>query len=208
MNTIKSGDKIMANWMWIAIGAAALLMFIVVMWITSSTEKPRAKIDANQTAQSVNSGAGPIRGYPTPPQAPSPPVFSEMPPVTTPSRPLSGNSPAVVKITPQPNVPVPSPKPPASAIRGMFPMGNVLASSSYAPQRKTTTAKEIFQSFSYEGRLWQFTGKYAYIGQIDITPTGFELDHRKVYAFANTAAPDKILFVQSMRDPNRYAIYR
>ena len=207
MNTIRSGDMIMVNWMWVAIGAVALLLFVVVMWTLSGTEEPRAKIDANQSAQSVNSGAGPTMGHETPPQAPSPPVFGSMPPSTTQEPPLAGNSPAVVRITPQPRIPLTSPKQSASATRGMFPMGNVLASSSYTPRHKPTP-KEIFLSFNYEGRLWQFTGKFANIRQIDITPTGFELDRRKVFAFANSAAPDKVLFVQSMHDPNKYAIYR
>lgn len=221
MNAIKSGDAVLSKWAWAAIAAAALIIFSVVMWATSANDEPIAKVDIDRSPQPAKSGAGPTIGYENPPpQTYIPPVPGSMPSTQFQTPLYGGNSgaPVKVKITPQRIMPpLQAPKQTAAkssvagkpdlTTRGMFPVGNILKGSSQVP-RQDKVPSEVFPSFDYEGRIWQHTGKFASVDQLDIIPTEFEFDGRKVYAFTNSSEPGKVLFVQSIQDPKNYAIYR
>jgi hypothetical protein len=92
--------------------------------------------------------------------------------------------------------------------RDMFPVGDVTRDLPVFSHPYRIIA-ELFPSFQYEGKVWSNTGRYVCGWQADLTPTGYSLaGGQKLYALANTAAPDAVLFVQSGVDPDRFAIYR
>ncbi len=91
----------------------------------------------------------------------------------------SGVAPAAVKATPVKSEPRSKPcakKP--SPLQGMFPMGDVAASMP-ALRHDFRYIAELFPSFGYGGRLWAFTGRFAYSNQLDLVPTGFSLSQRR-----------------------------
>ena len=93
------------------------------------------------------------------------------------------------------------------SVRDMFPVGNI---AQHAPRmaHPYRTIPELFGSFEYDGRLWMPTGRFARWYQVELVPLGPALNGRGLYALANTSAPSAALFVQSGRDPHRFAIYR
>ena len=205
MSTTGTGDSIVAKWAWVALAGVVLVMFIAVLWSASSPKPTSDKLDVSRTPRPAASAAGPTATY-QPPPTPAFPMGSA--PTSTPSFPAPA---PVVRVTPRsmptpPIVPEAKPKP-ISATTGMFPMGDVVRQQTptYHPYRGP---RETFGSFMYGSKLWQFTGRYATGDALDLTPTGFDLGGRGMFAFANSSAPDKVLFVQSALDPGKFAIYR
>ena len=91
--------------------------------------------------------------------------------------------------------------------RGMFPVGDVLKDLPQPPH-PYRVVPELFPSFVRAGKLWQPTGGFAWASQLDLAPTGSQVGGRRISALANTAAPDRVLFVQSLANPRKFAIYR
>lgn len=219
MNAIKSGGPMLSKWSLAAIAVTSMIIFGVVMWATSADIEPSVKVDIDRTPRTASSGAGPSIGYENPPpQTYVPPVPIRMPPTRDRTVLHGGGSGAVVKVTPVRTMPpLQAPKQSASksaegtkaavATHDMFPMGNILRDEP-KPADQEKALDELFPSFDYEGKLWQHTGKFASVAQIDIISTGFEFEGRKVYAFTESSVSAGVLFVQSTQDPNKFAIYR
>ncbi len=190
-----------SNIVWVAVVAAFLLVFGSV-WYASSLGSSK---DAHKAKTTVAEKPTPSSGVSSPDIATDPGLG--VPAFPPPDIPLSD---PVVRITPmQPIKPIP--KKAGShkiSIKDMFPMGDITRDQPVVEHPYRTIA-ELFPSFEYDGKLWSATGKYLLAGQADITPTGFSLrTGQTLFALANTAAPDSVLFVRSRQDPNKYAIYR
>lgn len=95
----------------------------------------------------------------------------------------------------------------AVSVRDMFPVGSIVVGAPRVghPFRRMP---ELYPSFSYGGKLWSPTGRFAYSGQVQLASTGRTLSGRKLYALADTVGPGTALFVQSADDSDRFAIYR
>jgi len=111
---------------------------------------------------------------------------------------------AVVKVE---KAPVALRRPGRMIREDMFPVGNVTGSLP-APAPVFRPSREVFGAFGYAGRLWRFTGRCVFAGHVDLVPTGYQLTGRKLFALANTAAPETVLFVESANTPDKYAVYR
>ena len=186
------------GWAWAAAAAGLILILGGLLWSGPSSAPGRIGTDAAR-AKSVD----PLR------------VAAEQPSAAVPilaNSPRSVARPGIaVKINPSPRAKTGCvvKKPAARPVtpRDMFPMGSITRGIPYElhPYRQ---ASEGFPSFGYGERIWNFTGRFAKGGQVDLAPTGFYLTGRKVLAIANTAGPGRVLFVQSFKDPGRFAIYR
>lgn len=169
-----------SKYAWVAMAAAFLLIFGSV-WFASSLAGG-VRDEASVSKPDVAVQAGPEHIYPAP--LPVEPNKTHAP-AGKPER-------ARVTITP----------------RDMFPVGDVTRDLPVFSHPYRTIA-ELFPSFAYEGKVWSNTGRYVRAWQADLTPTGYSLaGGQKLYALANTSAPDAVLFVQSGIDPDRFAIYR
>lgn len=200
--------------MWVLVSAAAAFVLILgaILWSFNAGGSRTNKVDVGGSSPAAL-GSGP-RWSPMPRQV--------LPPLPGGSPYLPDQSPAVVRVLPADPQPPPAPpkrstakvvvrreaKPvPLSPTSGMFPMGNVLRSLPEVRHPFRQIA-ELFPSFEYDGRVWAFTGQYAYEGQVDLAPVGVKLNDRDVLALANTQGPGSALFVQSAHNRVKYAIYR
>lgn len=190
-----------SNIVWVAVVAAFLLVFGSVWYASSLGNKKSTHTTKNTVAEkpaqpfvasSPDVGTGPELGVPAfpPPDMPlSDPVVRITP--LKPVKPISKNA-GSHKIS----------------IKDMFPVGDITRDQPVVEHPYRAMA-ELFPSFEYDGKMWSATGKYLLSGQADLTPTGFSLrTGQALYALANTAAPDSVLFVRSRQDTNKYAIYR
>lgn len=185
------------------IGAAAAFALIFgIVWFASSlgggirsdSEVAKPALQQSTDAQPEDSAPAPERSEPFVKVEPSDTSVTAVP--LDPSRSQTTCAP--------PNVNKPRPVAP----RDMFPMGNVIANLPEVAHPYREIA-ELFPSFAYGGRVWMATGRFVTAMQADLVPTGYQLaDGRKIYALANTSAPGSVLFVQSARDPYKFAIYR
>ena len=179
MNVNRSGKLTLPGWTWLAAGLGFVMVLAAVLW-PGSPPKPGSAGAARPNARSAAGLAAELKDH----GVAAPAASTE----TDRSR-------------------VSSYKSVADPLRGMFPMGDVTANLREAvhPYRE---APESFPAFGYAARLWLFTGRFVTADQVSLVPTGYRLDRRKVLALANTAAPGTILFVQSAKDPGRFAVYR
>lgn len=101
---------------------------------------------------------------------------------------------------------------PANSVSDMFPVGPIEDSiqdwKNKSTDDSTERFNESFPEFTYGGRRWAFTGKLAVSKSLDLAPIDAYVDGRRVYSLAEGAASDRVLFVRSRTDPERYAVYR
>ncbi|MCL5104090.1 MAG: hypothetical protein M1133_08245, partial [Armatimonadetes bacterium] len=180
------------------------LIIGAVLWSSSTDGVKRHKVDVEVYPAPMGSGpwsipeppAIDIAGPPAKGVSPAAPDANKVSQVEAPKK-----STPRVAVKPQTVGAHPSP------ISGMFPMGNVVRSLPEVEHRFRQVA-ELFPSFVYAGRMWTFTGQFAYSGQVDLAPTGVKVGDRNIYALTNTQGPGSVLFVQSARNPEKYAVYR
>lgn len=113
-----------------------------------------------------------------------------------------------------------TPKPPANAanaaqsqrrkqlnaqVRGMFPMGNVTSKSQ--PSQNGAGPGERFPSVDCQGRQWSPTGAFADSKSVSLAPTSCKIGNRTLYSLAD-AGKATALFLPSLKDPGKLAIYR
>lgn len=193
-------------WIWIAVAVSAVLIAFGLLY--SAPTSDRGKI-----------GTAPVMSVDPPAQA-APPAAVASPRILrfghTPS--LSGvETPlvTVAEVTANKLVPKRRPLPPAVkrviaaapvTPRSMFPVGAIRrAPAVYSPYSQSS---EGFPSFSYDHKMWSFVERFAWTGEVDLVPIGYNLGGRTVYAIANTEGPGDVLFVQSRLDPGKVAVYR
>lgn len=169
-----------SRYAWVAMGAAFLLIFGSVWFASSLGGGVRGDASVSKPEVAVRMGREPV-------------YHTRRPVETNETRASACKSErAAVTITP----------------RDMFPMGDVMRDLPVFSHPYRIIA-ELFPSFAYEGKVWSNTGRYVRAWQADLTPTGYSLaGGQKLYALANTSAPDAVLFVQSGIDPDKFAIYR
>ncbi len=193
-------------WIWIAAAVSAVLIASGLLY--SEPASDRDKI-----------GPEPVVAVDPPPQAAPPAAvasprvlrFGQTPSLTRVEAPLV----TVSEVTRANLVPKRNPLPPAVkqviaaapvTPRSMFPVGVIRrAPAAYSPYRQPS---EGFPSFSYGHKMWSFVGRFAWAGEVDLVPIGYNLSGRTVYAIANTEGPGEVLFVQSRLDPDKVAVYR
>lgn len=194
-----NNDRVtMSNAVWLAIVAAFLIIFGSV-WFASSLGtgvRGEESVSKPDVAPRVRAGGIERANWVSPPIAA--PFEASAPVVQV----TAGNR-GFVGPKPQPRQPVKKITP-----RDMFPVGDITRDMPrvYHPYR---TISELFPSFEYEGKVWSTTGRYIRGWEADLTPTGYTLGTgQKLYALANTSAPDIVLFVRSELDPDKFAVYR
>ncbi|MGI6295995.1 MAG: hypothetical protein ACOX3G_07885 [Armatimonadota bacterium] len=190
-----------SNIVWVAVVAAFLLVFGSVWYASSLGSRKSAHRARTMVAEKSTPSSS----------ASSPDIGTDsglgVPALPPPDIPLSD---PIVQITPmKPLKPIPKKAENHKiSVKDMFPMGDITRDQPIVEHPYRTMA-ELFPSFEYNGKLWSATGKYLLAGQADLTPTGFSLrTGQMLFALANTAAPDSVLFVRSRQDPEKYAIYR
>ena len=209
MNADYIDSNIVPKWAWIIMATAFLLVITAIWWASSANKPERAKIDVS------NRPPVDATRYTPPPvyrvmEDPPPQAFAQEPKilrvatVTVSSPPPSLPAGPVKKHTaPKQHVA----HQPINSVRDMFPMGNVVDNLPRV-NHPFRTPPELFPSFSYTEKLWSFVGSFAYSGQVDLVSIGYRVGDKNIYALADTKGPGKALFVQSDRDPDRFAIYR
>ena len=191
---MKDQKVTMSKYVWAGMAAAFFLILGSVWFGSSSVEGVRTIDEVNKPGIPAAAGRGSAGNVVT--QSPDPIVS------VAPENPVIISD---VSSVPQ----RPNPQPPKKITpRDMFPVGNItqnLPAISH-PYRQVA---ELFPSFEYEGTVWSATGKYVRADEVDLTPTGYALaTGQKLYALANTASPDAVLFVRSSTDPSKFAVYR
>lgn len=205
MNDRNSSRLVIPSWIWAATVFVFLCILGVVMWVGSSSSPQRIDVSDRDYAK------------------PSPPPinnYGSVRPYEIGSPDVRNRSAAKVTVTPvEPERTSPElvGKPAKSnratnSVRDMFPMGPIVDSSIPDRQKKepdTSAARvgESFPEFTYGGRQWVFTGKFAASSSLDLAPIDADVDGRRIYSLTDGAASDQVLFVQS-RDPEKYAVYR
>ncbi len=185
----------------IVTAAAFALVFGVVWFASSLGGGVRSEAEVNKPAL-PNTTADEAHGTPQPTGpsaglvrvAPSDTSVTAIPPDPRRSKPAC--APRVIN-KPRPVTP-----------KDMFPVGSIAQNTPVFahPYRKIA---ELFPSFEYDGGLWMATGRFVTAMQADLTPTGYRLlDGRKLFAVANTSAPNSVLFIQSANNPYKFAVYR
>lgn len=192
-----NNDKVtVSKYIWVATAVAFLLIFGSI-WFASSLGSNGVSAEASKP--DVSGRGSEDRVY-TDRVAPEPPVpVVNSPSLADPMAPLPKRSECIPqakraekKITP----------------RDMFPVGDITRDMPRFSHPFRQIA-ELFPSFAYESRVWTSTGRYVHNWEADLAPTGFSLaTGQTLFALANTAAPDAVLFVQSTMDPSKFAVYR
>lgn len=192
-----------SRYVWVATAAAFLLIFGSIWFVSSlgsnapgnAADRPGIPADVGRGGETTVYGE----------HVAAPPPLS----VAT----VSPSSQTAVTLLPPPR-PKAAPCPKAKRVekkvtpRDMFPVGNI-ALDMPRVRHPFRQVAELFPSFSYEGGVWAATGRYVRDSEADLTPTGFSLaTGQALYALANSAAPDVVLFVQSRTDPAKFAVYR
>ncbi len=211
MNAESDRNSGVSKWTWVILGAALLMIFGAVWWAAASSAKPEISTVPGPLPlheSQVAAGPGPV--------SPDPPPSAAFAPDTSAGL---GTGPAV-SITPvipdKPNA-VSKPKSNTAGIkpitpRDMFPMGDVTRTALPLPQQAqrcdTQGQSGPYRQFDYGGRQWLFTGKYVSAETIDLVPTGYQVYGHDLFALANTGAPDTVLFLQSVLEPDKLAVYR
>lgn len=204
MNDRNSSRLVIPSWIWAATVFVFLCILGVVMWVGSSSSPQRIDVSdrdyAKPSPPPINYGS--VRPYDIAPQD---------------VRNRSAAKVTVTPVEPERTSPEPVGKPAKSnratnSVRDMFPMGPIVDSSIPDRQKKepdtsATRVGENFPEFTYDGRRWFFTGKFAASSSLDLAPIDADVDGRRIYSLTDGAASDQVLFVQS-RDPEKYAVYR
>lgn len=185
---------------WVAAAAAFLLILGAVWFASSLGGGTRGNAD---TPAGTGQGVG-DRVY----TERIPADRAEAPVATVQVAPVGSANPVVTGLGTAPRTLKPQPKPQTVTPRDMFPMGDITMGMPRVSHPYRQIA-ELFPSFEYEGRLWSPTGKYVRAYEVDLVPTGYQLaTEQKLYAIANTSAPDAVLFVRSALNPDKFAVYR
>lgn len=186
---------------WGVLAAGALLILGSIWWASmSGTAAPKGMVYAEAPDERpLHSTA--IR------QAATPARLGTLPDLSSGIEPYAKAAPSVKVMPAHKAPPVRKAKQPGSMFSDMFPVGSITAN---APQLAHPYMKvpELFPSFFYDKKMWLPTGRFARSDEVELAPIGREVTGRNVYALRNTASPSAALFVQSERDPNKYAIYR
>jgi hypothetical protein len=187
----------MPNTVWVAIVAAFLLIFGSV-WFASSVGtgvRGEASVSKPDVPPIVRPGGIERTDLAGPPVA--------APEVSVPVVQVTSGKPGLGVVEQKPKQPVRKITP-----RDMFPVGDITRDLP-AVNHPYRQIAELFPSFEYEGKVWSTTGRYVRGWEADLTPTGYSLGTgQKLYALANTSAPDAVLFVRSDIDPDKFAVYR
>ncbi|MHB9037512.1 MAG: hypothetical protein ACYC64_12670 [Armatimonadota bacterium] len=196
---------------WVLISALALFVVVggVILWTGPAAKDYGSRIDLTpRTNYSPGvSVMGPeVRRAVVPPDLSISPTPENLPDLRRPS--------ATVTITPVPTDE--SAKATSNALRraranavgGMFPFGSISGDFTQPSHLASTKPAELFPRFSYAGKQWSYTGRVTVGKRIEMTPTGFSVGNRQVFALAGSDNPGSVLFVQSARDQDNYAIYR
>jgi hypothetical protein len=200
-------------WTWAIVGVAFIVIAGVTWWATSVKDNDVEKIGSSSRPSPL--GGGPAY-VPEHRRAVIPPL--DVTPVL-PDSPGSGAVVTVTPVNPDPLDGTPETKPeagarkpqaqekPGSRVPGLFPMGRVGQRPESTP-RPDPKPVEMFPPITHAGRAWSFTGTFARSGQVDITPSGYDTEGRRIYALAKSHGASRVIFVESKQDPGKYAIYR
>lgn len=205
MDDRNSSRLVIPNWIWAVTAFVFLFILGVVMWVGSSSSPQR--IDVSE------------RDYDTPNP---PPInnYGSGQPYDIASSDVQNRSAAKVTVTPvkpektssRPVGKYVKPNRSVNSVRDMFPVGPIVDSvqdwQNREPDASAARIDESFPEFTYGGRQWAFTGKLAASNSLDLAPIDADVDGRRVYSLAEGAASDRVLFVRSRTDPERYAVYR
>lgn len=194
-----------SKYAWVAMVAMFVLVFGGVWMASSPRESPRD--DERATRADVPTYEAFDRSYaarvPAEPPMPPAPVVGMIPApapvVVTPMAPRGGQP----KCSPQTK-----PKPKKTTSRDMFPVGDITRDLPKIghPYRQIA---ELYPSFEYKGRLWLATGRYVLSSQADLISTGLRLTTGQyLFALSNASASERVLFVQSELNPDKFAVYR
>lgn len=199
MNADQNDRNIITKWPLIAMAAAFLMLVCAVWWASSASVPAKSKVDiangygnySNQAKREIPQGSE--RGN------------NGLKVATITAKPVAPEEKKVEKKeSPPPRCSKPKYK---NSVHDMFPMGNVINSLPNVKHIYRVPA-ESFPSFYYADKMWSFKGTFVYSSEIDLTSIGFNVGDKKIFALADTKGPGRALFVQSERNPEKFAIYR
>jgi hypothetical protein len=182
------------RWVWAVGGAAVALVVAGLVWSASGSAPERAEpVDVERSVASFSAATPAVNPHSAPGAAVriTPKHRLEAKTAAPGSRPACPRA-VVTPITP----------------RAMFPMGDVTRGLPLASVQLYRPSSEPFPSFGYGAKIWDFSGRYVGPEKVDLVPTGLRLGGRKLFALANTAGPGTALFLQSSKDPGKFAVYR
>lgn len=204
MNVDNDNDLFLSAWTWIAVLALFSLIWAAVVYGFSTSKHVKIGIDDNRPLSLAESRTVPEASpyaYPPPKSAFGPWKDDE---VKHASKPDPQEAKVAQKIRQLEKEAT------ERQIKEMFPLGSIDKPAPKAgpmPQAKSQP-REVFPSVACGGRQWRSTGRFVASEQLDLIPSNCSLGGRSLYALAGSGDNPGVLFVQSLNDPNKYAVYR
>lgn len=204
MNFDNDNNLFLSFWTWMAVLALFALISVAVVYGFSTHRPVKVGVDDNKLQSLADSKlkleASPY-AYPPPKSAFGPWKDDEIKPAPKPKPPESKQEQRAEALDRTEK---------EKQIKEMFPMQRLdkpAPKPGPAPKARLQP-REVFPSFNCGGRQWQNTGRFAVSGQLDLIPSNCSMGGRSLYALAGSGDSPRALFVQSLTDPDKYAIYR
>ncbi|MCE5315530.1 MAG: hypothetical protein ABFD49_09545 [Armatimonadota bacterium] len=206
-----NSESVVPKWMLIAALAGFAIAGGFILWAISASKDPGAATPNPISPADTSVMGTHAREEIAPPSGIVPSIPLSLPDLRKRS--------ATAKVTVTPLPPDPQGKSAGNAghragpgaMRDMFPFGKAVsdfAEPAGSVKRAPAAPVELFPEFSYAGKQWWYTGKTVSGNRLEMTPAGFSLDERRVFALAGSDEAASVLFVQSATNPYRYAVYR